>query len=282
MDKTKFLYILFVFFLPGACQSVKERTETAEAMAVSYEFQKSIIKTDDFRLLTYQRNREESESATLYIEGDGFAFAERNRVSPNPTPKNSMGLKLAIQDKSPRVFYIARPCQFVPLKHEPLCSPEYWTTKRYAPEIVEAINSAIDQLVKKEHINKIRLVGYSGGGTIAALIAARRSDVQDLRTIAGNLDIRAFVLEHDVTPLNGSLNPITFAKSLASVPQRHFIGSDDKIVTPNITKSYVTALRQFDSKISCVEIRNIEKASHAKGWEDVWRDMHQELVVCRK
>jgi hypothetical protein len=277
---TLFPFLYFLFFISG-CGGIQERSDAATSLAAANTFEKTIIKTDSFRLLTYQRINNKSETASIYIEGDGYAFAGRHRVSPNPTPKNPVSLKLAIQDKSPRVFYIARPCQFVPLKHEPLCSPEYWTTKRYAPEIVEAINSAIDQLIKKENISKIRLVGYSGGGTIAALIAARRTDVQDLRTIAGNLDIRAFVLEHDVTPLSGSLNPTAFAKSLASVPQRHFIGNEDKIVTQNITKSYVTALRQFDSKMSCIEIRIIEKVSHAKGWEDVWRDIHQELVACK-
>lgn len=94
-----------------------------------------------------------------------------------------MGLKLAALDASPNVVYLARPCQYV---WSPLCSDIYWTDRRFAVEVVEAMSAAIDRLILPGQ--KLHLVGYSGSGAVAVLVAARRPDVVSLRTIAGNLD----------------------------------------------------------------------------------------------
>ena len=48
----------------------------------------------------------------IYIEGDGRAWLNKNRPSLDPTPKNSLALKLAEIDPAPNVIYLARPCQY--------------------------------------------------------------------------------------------------------------------------------------------------------------------------
>ena len=232
--------ILFLILL-SACSSPAVRTEKAEAMAIAGGFTKAVIKTSHFQILSYHKLKENNEIATIYIESDGYAFAGRHRISLNPTPKNPLSLNLALLDKSANVIYIARPCQYIPLKSNPNCQPEYWTIKRYSQEVIEAVNDVIDEYKNNHNLKQIRLVGFSGGGTVAALIAAQRDDVIDLRTMAGNLDTVAFTNHHNVSPLSGSLNPKDFADKLYQVPQIHFIGEKEEIIPLSIAESYRTA-----------------------------------------
>ena len=122
-------------------------------------------------------------------------------------------MKLAVIDSSPNVLYIARPCQYVPREENPNCQTDYWTFKRYAPEVLESINEVIEMYIKNNQLRGVRLVEYSGGGTLAAILAATRNDVIDLRTVAGNLDIDYFAQLHKASPLTGSLNRIDYVKS---------------------------------------------------------------------
>ena len=282
MNRPTFLqFTLFLFLLSG-CSSVNERVEKADFLAMEHGFQKSIIKTKDFLLMTYIRFQKEGFSVSVYIEGDGYAYAGRHRVSSNPTPKNPMGLKLALVDTFPNVIYIARPCQYVPIKDNPNCHQDYWTTKRYASEVMDATNEAINILKHKLGFKQIRLIGYSGGGTVAAILAATRNDVVDLRTVAGNLDIELFARHHEVTPLTGSMNPIDFADTLINIPQIHFVGQKDDIITRPITESYINNLKKYDVNLRCVKVHQIKNASHAEGWETEWQRYVDEVVECKR
>lgn len=51
------------------------------------------------------------------------------------------------------------------------------------------MNDALNHFVKQYPGVKHELIGYSGGGNIAAILAERRADVRSLRTVAGNLDV---------------------------------------------------------------------------------------------
>ncbi len=271
---------LFLFLLSG-CASVNERVERAEALAIEHGFQKSVIKTKDFLLMTYMRFQKEGLPVSVYIEGDGYAYAGRHRVSPNPTPKNPVSLKLASVDTFPNVIYIARPCQYVPIKDNPNCHQDYWTTKRYSIEVMDATNEAINTLKHKLGFKQIRLIGYSGGGTVAAILATKRNDVIDLRTVAGNLDIDVFVRHHEVTPLAGSMNPVDFANVLINIPQVHYVGEKDDIITETITNSYLDKLMEYDPNLRCIQVQHIIGVSHAKGWETVWQRYADRVVECK-
>ncbi|NIQ12880.1 MAG: alpha/beta hydrolase, partial [Candidatus Dadabacteria bacterium] len=77
-------------------------------------------------------------------------------------------------------------------------------------------------------------VGYSGGGTVAALIATRRNDVSSLTTIAANLDHAEWTRLHHISPLTGSLNAVNFIDKIENIDQLHFVGGKDKIVPKEI------------------------------------------------
>ena len=282
MNRPTLLQFTLLLFLFSGCSSVSERVEEAETLSMEHGFQKSVIKTKDFLLTTYIRFQQEGLPVSIYIEGDGYAYAGRHRVSSNPTPKNPIGLKLALVDTTPNVIYIARPCQYIQLKDDPNCHQDYWTTKRYSIEVMDATNEAINTLKNKLGFKKIRLIGYSGGGTVAAILATKRNDVIDLRTVAGNMDIDAFVRVHEVTPLVGSLNPVDFANTLVNIPQIHFVGEKDDIITPPITYSYIDAIREYDASLECVNVRQIKDVSHAKGWETMWQRYADEVVGCKR
>ena len=281
MNRPTLLQFTLFLFLFSGCSSVSERVEKAETLSMEHGFQKSVIKTKAFLLTTYIRFQQEGLPVSIYIEGDGYAYAGRHRVSSNPTPKNPMGLKLALVDTTPNVVYIARPCQYIQLKDDPNCHQDYWTTKRYSTEVMDATNEAINTLKNKLGFKQIRLIGYSGGGTVAAILATKRNDVIDLRTVAGNLDIDAFVRVHEVTPLTGSLNPIDFANTLVNIPQVHFVGEKDDIITETISNSYLDKLMEYDPNLRCVQVQRISGVSHTKGWETMWQRYADEVVECK-
>lgn len=147
---------------------------------------------------------------------------------------NAEGLHIALTIPG-NVVYLARPCQFV---MSDACTQGDWTEARYHPRLVAAMDNAIDQLKAQYGAKQVKLAGYSGGGVMAALIAARRSDVAGLVTIAANLDTAEWTRHHGLAPLSGSLNPADAWASLAAIPQRHYVGADDTTVPPAITYAY--------------------------------------------
>ena len=254
--------------------------DSAEFLATGHGFEKSILQTSLFKIVSYQSITSANTVATFYIEGDGLAWSNRTRISPNPTPKNPLALRLALIDPSENVIYLARPCQYVDLSLEKQCHSDYWTSKRLAPEVIDSMNEAITIVKQRARINKIRLVGYSGGGAVAAILAAKRDDVLDFRTVAGNLDIDLFARQHQVTPLSGSMNPVDFAKALSSIPQLHFIAEKDDIITHSITESYINQLKKYDMDLRCVKIQKVINATHTKGWESAWQRVVDNIVEC--
>jgi len=104
------------------------------------------------------------------------------------------------------------------------------------------MSGAIDQAKASLGASRITLVGYSGGGVIAALLAARRRDMDEFITLAANLDHRLWTEMDDLTPLSGSLNPADMTGRLQGVRQRHFVGADDDVVSPQVVRSYMAKM----------------------------------------
>ncbi len=263
------LVLLVAMGFLGACAmplSSKERRDRADAIAGAAGFEKSRVSVNGFVLTAYWRARMPDRPMTVYIEGDGYAWKSRRRLSADPTPTDPVALRLAVQDPSDNVVYLARPCQYLLPQERLPCAPDYWSTKRFAEEVVAAADQAIERFRILTRARDVSLVGYSGGGAVAALVAARRSDVVGLRTVAGNLDHAAFTALHDVTPLYGSLNPVDRAADLVGIPQHHFSGADDQIVPPFIAERFVLLL----GNSHCARHTNVAGASHDSGWVESW------------
>ncbi len=201
----------------------------------------------------------------VYIEGDGRAWASRTRPSNDPTPTNPVAFELALKDTTQAVLYVARPCQYQADKQDAACDQRYWTSHRYGETVVAAIDEVLEQLMVARPATELQLIGFSGGGTLAALLAARRSDVVGLTTVAGNLNIDAWAKHHRVTPLSGSLNPANFRSQLQRIPQRHFVGTEDTVVPAELTRDFAARLGSVSLKIE-----SFAGFDHGCCWSRVW------------
>ena len=232
-------------------------------------FEVKYIAGNEFEIYSAQTQMTENPVLTIYLEGDGFAWKSRTKLSDDPTPKNPVALKLAIKANKPDTIYLARPCQYGAKHGGKKCSNVYWSSHRFSDEIVEAVSSGISKF-KKEHKKKdIKLIGFSGGGAIAVLLAARRDDVSAVFTVAGNLNSKMIMEQHGVSPLVGSLEPLDFAFDIRNIPQIHFYGEKDKIISPDIAKSFLKASGFSD----CVQIIPVKNASHNKRWQNNWQQL---------
>ncbi len=256
--------------LTSSCDLIPARSESADAIATVAGFTGASYRTAPFDIQTYSKGvGAQKELLTVYVEGDGRAWRRKNRLSADPTPRNPIGLKLATRDSSPKVLYLGRPCQYLDKKALQECDSKYWSSHRYAPEIVRAMNNVIDQFLAIYPARGIILVGYSGGGTLATLMAAKRQDVALLVTLAANLDHEAWTTYHEVTPLSGSLNARDVITQIAMIPQIHFLGDQDTVVPPD-TLNYIR--REF-SKINLDPFRIINGFDHTCCWVDSWPEI---------
>ncbi|MGZ5817508.1 MAG: alpha/beta hydrolase family protein [Burkholderiaceae bacterium] len=237
----------------------------ADAMAKLAGMQRDEITVGPFVLTAFYRITRSDLPLTIYIEGDGFAWRSRNEPSDDPTPHKALGLALAAADPAANVVYLARPCQFTPMTANPRCDAAYWTGKRYAEEVVAAMNQAVTHYVKQTSGQRIALVGYSGGGALAVLIAARRNDVATLRTVAGNLDHLEINRLHKVSAMPKSLNAIDVAHQIAGIPQIHFSGASDATVPPSIAIRFAAAAGG-----NCTQTRIVDGMSHDSDWARQW------------
>jgi len=216
--------------------------ERADRLAAGHDWHKRLYRTRHFDLTGYAPAAAGSDRLVVYLEGDGRAWLSRTRLSPDPTPIQPYTLELAVKHARRGVLYLARPCQYVVRRPSRGCHPRYWSSHRYASEVVAAMGQAIDQAKRARRARRLVLIGYSGGGVIAALLAARRTDVDELVTIAANLDSALWTRLDDLTPLVGSLDPVDFVDELQTVRQRHYVGTDDDVVPASVVRSYIRRL----------------------------------------
>jgi pimeloyl-ACP methyl ester carboxylesterase len=189
----------------GACASPPARLE---AMAKDMGLADYGLRGGGFELKSY-RNRGVLPSGRLhiYLEGDGTPWITRTRVALDPTPRNPLALRLMALDPAPAV-YLARPC-YNGIAGAPGCSPWLWTSGRYSEVVVSSMESALRSLIAAQALSEVVLIGYSGGGVIAWLLAQRIPEVRVLVTIAANLDIDTWADRRGFSRFSGSLNPAT-------------------------------------------------------------------------
>lgn len=241
--------------------------ETADQLANKHGWQKLTLPAQAFTLRGYLRpSRTKSDQLTIYIEEDGYAWINEYTVSADPTPIDSLVLKLAVRHSPGPVLYLARPCQFIQSAN---CHPRYWTIDRYAPVVIEAMEATINRIKQQMGARTLKLIGFSGGGTIAALLAARRDDIDEIVTLGANLDHAYWTAMDRLSPLTGSLNPADFTQQLQKIPQRHFIGADDVVVHPRVVQSYINKMNDR-SKTKLFVLKGFD---HDCCWVKNWPQM---------
>ena len=267
------LSLVLFSLLASGCSSHRPII-TASKISRMAGLQAGELRGGNFVLRVYYRFDSPGSSLRVYLEGDGRAWLTNSRASRNPSPQNPMGLLLAARDPGKNILYIARPCQYVSFDKNPKCEYPYWTHKRFAPEIIDSVSAVIDLGKKNAQANKLELIGFSGGGAVAVLVSARRSDVSRIRTVAGNLDHKIWTQHHKVDVLRGSLNAADVAKQIADIPQVHYVGGMDEIMGRYVAESF----RSKAGRDACIKIETIAGATHSKGWNQVWPDLIAEAT----
>jgi hypothetical protein len=208
----------------------------------------------------------------VYLEGDGLAWQSLHRASSDPTPVDPIGLRLALADDSTATLvYLARPCQFGGATTPP-CRPLLWTRARYGEEILRATNERLDGLLAPLDADDLTLFGFSGGGVVATLLAARRQDVDRLVTIAAPLDPAEWTRVKRVSPLDLSLSPMDEIDALQGLSQDHFVGLGDERVPASVGERFQRALGPGAPS----RLHRVEAAGHLD-WPALWSGLLDRL-----
>lgn len=232
-------------------------TPPAQELAARHGLSGEVAKGDPFLHQVY-RNRAEGHRLHVYLEGDGTPWRTRHEVAMEPTSKRPLMLQLMLLDPQP-ALYLGRPCYH--RVADARCEPRWWTWQRYAPEVVSSLNRVLQHYAPD--YDEIVLIGHSGGGTLAMLLAARRCDVAAVLTLAGNLDPDAWASAHHYTPLQGSLSPAREPPLPDSIWQLHVLGEEDATITRNMIAPVVA--RQGRARLVMVPGQG-----HSCCWAEIW------------
>lgn len=247
-----FVALLVLALLSGCARPLANLEQSVAVRAGQIE----IIHTSAFDLVSASTlGASKTDLLRVYIEGDGKAWATRTQPSTDPSPRNLLMANLALADSMPSV-YLARPCQF---HKSDGCGVAVWTDQRFSAPVIQSFNEAVDKLKARHGANTLQLIGYSGGGYVAMVLAGEREDVQSVQTLAGNLDPAEWTRHHHLSPLSG-LRDYKQLPRVQSLPQHHFVGSADEIVPPALVESFV---RKYG--LRCAAVTNIQ-ATHESGW----------------
>lgn len=243
----KFIVLLMVLlcsFVTG-CAGLATPPDVEEGVA-------GYVNADDFNMwLAYKNEAVIGAGSMLHasglqaplivaIEGDGLPWSRPWRISSDPTSPDPLMFDW-YQQWQGEALYLGRPCYFgarssrvppAPWDQEkpPEAQPcfAYWYTHgRYSEEVVTAMAQALRM---KAGDRPLLLLGHSGGGTLAMLLAVRMNNVAAVMTLSGNLDVAAWTSGHNFSRLTGSLDPAVLPPLYRDVRQWHWAASGDETV----------------------------------------------------
>ena len=233
-----------------------------EQEAKRLNFHRTIVPGTTFKHVVYINEiQDDSDDLHVYLDGDGSPWINNRWISEDPTPRKLLVFRLMAQDTLPAV-YLGRPC-YHRLSETPPCEPSLWTNNRYSMAVVTTMAAAIGQVTKLLHKKRVVLIGYSGGGTLAMLLAGQLKDVLGIVTIAGNLDIEAWTQLHGYSPLSGSINPAQQPPLNQKLFQLHYAGEKDENIPVRISRA--TVRNQHSAHLTLMP-----KFDHYCCWEKAW------------
>jgi hypothetical protein len=259
-------WLLSAGFLLSGCAAPAEH---ADKMASGFGFHRDLVAGKPFRHVIY-RNLPHGRADVLhvYIEGDGSPFERPTVVATDPTSRDLLMLRLMSQDASPSI-YLGRPCYFG-RRADPECNSGEWTSRRFAPEVLDSMESVLRAEITRSGASRAELFGHSGGGTLAVLLAQRVGNVDRAVTIAPTLDIVAWCALHGYTPLTGSINPVD-SKPRPGLAVIHWVGEKDTNTPPFLVE---TAARSRGDSVHLVA-----GFDHRCCWRRIWRDILEDSAA---
>jgi pimeloyl-ACP methyl ester carboxylesterase len=213
----------------------------------------------------------------VYLDGDGEPWAG-DGVRLDPSPQGELVRRLLQRDARP-ALYLGRPCHFT-RAIDPACTPEDYTFGRYSPRVLDSLAAALAAALPTGEgaTLEVVLVGHSGGGSLAMLLAGRWQALPTLRrhrllgvlTIAANLDLAAWARLHGHTPLYASLDPALQPALPHGVRQLHLVGGRDRVVPEFVVRSGLRAQPG-------AEVRVLASHGHACCWLADWPDVLRDI-----
>jgi pimeloyl-ACP methyl ester carboxylesterase len=244
--------------LLGGCAGPAERfDERASALG----FGASRVEGEGFAHVVYRPAGPRPDGDRVlhvYLDGDGTPW-ERGRPAADPTPREPLVLRLMALDPAPSV-YLGRPC-YHGLAAAPRCAPALWTDARYSEVVVVSMAAAVRRLLSVTGHAEIVWLGYSGGGTLAMLLAARLPETVGVVTVAANLDVDGWADLHGHSRLVGSLSSARCPPLPPRIYQRHYAGGRDQVVPPGIIAG---------GGVLPETLRVIPEYDHVCCWVELW------------
>ncbi len=191
----------------------------------------SVVPGDRFRHVMLEKPGRRSRVLHVYLDGDGTPWTG-DGAATDPTPRSLLVPRLMRADDRAAV-YLGRPC-YHGLASEPGCTAALWTGERYSEAVVASMAAALARHPTTRSADRLAFIGYSGGGVLAMLLAARVPRTVGVVTVAANLDVDAWAARHGYLRLAGSLNPASQPALPSHVYQRHYVGARDRVVPPEI------------------------------------------------
>jgi len=244
------------------------------------------IESKGFRLLTLEKSPAELQPTAIhfYIEGDGTPWVTRYLVAENPTPRYPLALALMKRDPA-LSFYLGRPCFYQsPEFYRSLndsentspCDFHYWTDARYSETVVDLMKTMIEETLQhlppEKKLLPVIVIGHSGGGTLAMLLAQHLEKIGGVITVAANMDTYAWTTKHGYSPLKNSLS-IANEKTLRKIPQVHFAGTADDVVPPEIN---LPLMKKMGQTFNIIEGFN-HNCCWLRDWPQLLNDADQQL-----
>jgi len=245
----------------AGCASPARKYDSA---ALSANFSEHTIKGARFHHQIYRNGHALRDGALhVFIEGDASVKQALRRAPPDPTPRSLLMLRLMQEDKAQAIL-LGRPCYHGTFTQD-RCEIRHLGPERYSAEVIESMTAALQDELDHAGARQVIFFGYSGGGTVAMLMAAQHPGTAAIVTLGGNLDNAALVAYHNSPPLSGSLDPALLPAFPSSVVQLHFFGALDMNVPASLAQK--TLARQ---NVRSVIFPGID---HECCWRDVWPEI---------
>jgi len=256
------VYATMVFVVLATITGCVAPAQRARQLAQQHGLAPVLLQGKRFQHHGFAAIRGERDLLVLFIEGDGSPWiAGGRRIAADPTPRVPLALGLAAATEG-SVLYLGRPC-YMERVMPPECSQDSWTAQRYSEGVVASMSAAASAFVTAHHFEHVLLVGYSGGGTIAALMARDLPGVIGLVSVAGNLDPDKWSQLHGYLPLEGSRNPALEPPLPASLPQWYLVGQRDTNVPATATTRYMV-------RVAPGRVWSYPRFDHACCWVAEW------------
>ncbi|WP_129641391.1 alpha/beta fold hydrolase [Peristeroidobacter agariperforans] len=253
------LNAISALLLLGGCTSAGQRLDR-RAQQAGLEIVH--VTAGEFPSIVYLKRGAAADHArqplTIFLESDGIPWLGR-APSDDPTTRQPVALEMLMRSAAPAA-YVTRPC-YNGLRSDK-CNVELWTGARYSADVVDSMVATVREAQRRVGAEQVALVGYSGGGSLAVLIAERLENVFSVVTVAANLDTDAWTEHHRYLRLSQSLNP-ALSDQPHPWPELHLRGANDRVVP-------LATIERYFLRYPRAQQRTIEGFDHVCCWVRDW------------